>query len=85
MTTTGGDTGQSTPTSTAQSVSQSGNGGVGDHPEITATMTAKTDSSKQPIISRLPQTDDQKADVVFLGLLLLGGTLSYTAWRRNRD
>ncbi|WP_057803211.1 prealbumin-like fold domain-containing protein [Levilactobacillus acidifarinae] len=85
VTTTGGDTGQSTPTSTAQSVSQSGNGGVGDHPEITATMTAKTDSSKQPIISRLPQTDDQKADVVFLGLLLLGGTLSYTAWRRNRD
>ncbi|MGP4115825.1 SpaA isopeptide-forming pilin-related protein [Levilactobacillus zymae] len=85
VTTTGGDTGQSTPTSTAQSVSQSGNGGVGDHSKITATMTAKTDSTKQPIISRLPQTDDQKADVVFLGLLLLGGTLSYTAWRRNRD
>ncbi|HIW72161.1 MAG TPA: LPXTG cell wall anchor domain-containing protein [Candidatus Levilactobacillus faecigallinarum] len=49
----------------------------------TPTATAK----RHATVGRLPQTSEQKmAGMIIFGLVLLvGGTLSYTAWRRNRS
>ncbi|CAJ1228277.1 hypothetical protein LZY01_10030 [Levilactobacillus zymae] len=90
----------SSGTSTASStpVNDGGFGGNGDGDSSTPTSSAKrttgggaattpqTRSHGKQAVSRLPQTSDQKlAGAMLIGFLLLGGALSYTAWRRNRD
>lgn len=73
-----------TPTSTATREVKVKTRPVRHADTVVATMTAQK-KPKAGAISRLPQTDEQKAAVVFWGLSLLGGVLSYQAWRRHQS
>lgn len=86
----GGSTGTSNATST-RTVANGGNANgltsVIHHPGAdTVTASAQPNKATRNDISRLPQTNEEQAIGAFVvGLLMLGGTLSYTAWRRNRS
>jgi len=85
--------GSSTKTSSADVVDggNDADGGDGNQPQSGGGVPVTGngghgDGSRGSGISRLPQTnDDQKATALFLGILMLGGTLSYVQWRRNRS
>ncbi|MDT7018793.1 prealbumin-like fold domain-containing protein [Levilactobacillus namurensis] len=77
-------TGQDTPTSSTPKTARERTHGTSA--EIVATVTPGHHQKKAGFISQLPQTNEQKAVAgLFLGLLLLGGTLGYLQWRRNRS
>ncbi|WP_081721477.1 prealbumin-like fold domain-containing protein [Levilactobacillus namurensis] len=77
-------TGQDTPTSSTPKTTRERTHGTSAG--IVATVTPGHHQKKAGFISQLPQTNEQKAVAgLFLGLLLLGGTLSYLQWRRNRS
>ncbi|MGY5339392.1 LPXTG cell wall anchor domain-containing protein, partial [Levilactobacillus spicheri] len=69
-------------------VAQGGQNGTGTTPprQATAEGHGGQGASQQgySAISRLPQTSEQQRVSAFvLGILILGGALSYQAWRRR--
>lgn len=82
-----------TPSSRASHTDTTVNGGADGSGVGSASGDRGTARESHPIhhrrsagVSRLPQTSEQKAvAVLFGGFLLLGSTLSYLQWRRNRS